>query len=1285
MTYQTRRGDPLVWPGALSMRLALLGVLATFTTLLSGATLGSLKYDPGAADAGLDRSAACLDAMMQRMTGPEGLREGEVYDTVVGCLAGLESIFVLAPLLLLAATAVLAVAFYALMPAWKRHGLRLDAQTPPAALISWVNKTLADEDLAGRVRVRWFLLDPRPLAFAYGAFGRYEVALSGGILGLGLADRAQAIAVLRHELAHIRHGDVDAFCIARAILWAFLVAVAAPTVILSPWFARFGPDGLAIELVGQAVEIAAVVVTLIVARNLLLHEIEHRADLASGAEDVADDGIAARLLPWWLLHHPPAYRRSEVLQRPLELLRVRGVEFVLLGIAVGLALPVLIVLTGLVFLLILGQGGVEAWAGGTPGAVATAMLPGSLIGATLAAILTNFVWRDRLFTRLEGAASRSSLAVAALLLAGVVAGLAVSPVLGLGAVLEHRNLFIANTLGEIPPIAPAVLAATALTTLVYVLAILTFCAAWLRYVADCWSAAVLEPPSPRRVVQGATVLGAVVLGPLLASLLYAIFLGAAVAMAGQSPRPAAGVLVTVLGAAGSLLANPLALVSAMLLGAAPFLAARAEGASARSRLLGEGTAVACRDARLSRSTLAVVALVLAAALWVLYRTPLVARQAVALGGEPVGVYYVFILFGAAIVLALALAAALCAPRASWAHACVTAALGGLGLGAMQLWSFGSGPDDAFGALLGSNAAAWLSLVLASAGLCLVVRVWQRRARTGFTLGARRGGAGPWPAPAGRTVKPAEDRGAARRSWTWRRGAVAGLAVLLLAATLHDERSAEPGGEALRASAPPDAKDAALVAERLGRIDVDLDWLRRRQPGWRIDVNALIEAFNAGELATAEAALERLDAVAANERAPRRAERAVLAYARAALFHRNDVKGAEPLYCRAAALAQDGFWYWMDCGRARLRVGSVTAALGPFEIAERLGRGRDDRAGLAAALAGIGEVAHLHGRLDEARAAYAEAVGLRRALSKEAPEDARRADELAASLRRLGDVELTRGAFDDALDAQREGLSIRRDLLERRPENDVRLQNVGVALDRIGDVWFARDDMRAALDAYRESAGIARRLADASPDDATRIRNLGVTLKKTGEVRLAERRADAALRDFEEAAAIARRLAGTAPRRALWQRDVAISSMDVGRAEAMRGDASAARRAYRKSLRVLRALRAHEPGNALLVRDITVGLWNLAGVDPMNAARHWAEIERLLETLEIRDALSPEDASLLAQARQRPRRDRRDRRRSGSPGRRAPALTRDDDAPLSKKGVSRCIPDACPSSSSLPAS
>jgi hypothetical protein len=171
-----------------------------------------------------------------------------------------------------------------------------------------------------------FLLDPTATAPGGLAFGRCSVRLNVGLVPLATTDPATFRAIVRHELAHLRHRDVDLAYAVMALWYAFL-AVALVPALAAVLYATvtLGLDWTALVIVVRALPLVLVVY---LCRNAVLRSRERYAD-AHAAEFGEVEGLrravtAGGPVRWWVRRfgvHPEPRDRSRAIDDPAGLLR----------------------------------------------------------------------------------------------------------------------------------------------------------------------------------------------------------------------------------------------------------------------------------------------------------------------------------------------------------------------------------------------------------------------------------------------------------------------------------------------------------------------------------------------------------------------------------------------------------------------------------------------------------------------------------------------------------------------------------------------------------------------------------------------------------------------------------------------------------------------------------------------------------------------------------------------------------------------------------------------------
>ncbi|WP_125611269.1 M56 family metallopeptidase [Specibacter cremeus] len=261
-------------------------------------------------------------------------------------------------------------------------------------------------------------------AFCFGVPGRYVVALPKGA-AVRWRDPTVFDALVRHELAHVRHHDVALSWLARSI-WYVLGPVLLLPVVRGLVFGDLSlfPDyAWRAALLAVAVELTAAA---------LLRTREHDADLAAarGGQNLADLRTCLGRLPatrpthgWNRMRarHPSAQRRRDVVEAPEMAARLRFLDAATAAFLAALSVP--LVVAALVPLL--------AGTGGTSFAdLAAALLTGPLIGTAVGLAL----WRSAAMTRAAGGQAGVRDRTAARAAAGVGVGFAIGHVASLGQI-----------------------------------------------------------------------------------------------------------------------------------------------------------------------------------------------------------------------------------------------------------------------------------------------------------------------------------------------------------------------------------------------------------------------------------------------------------------------------------------------------------------------------------------------------------------------------------------------------------------------------------------------------------------------------------------------------------------------------------------------------------------------------------------------------------------------------------------------------------------------------------
>ncbi|MGW0710075.1 M48 family metalloprotease [Streptomyces sp. NPDC002643] len=312
-----------------------------------------------------------------------------------------------ATVLALAALAVVVTTAWRLRR-WRRYDLPVPDRTVRA-----LESCLADIGYAPAepptpvVEKRGSFGGVREEARAYGLFGRRYVVVAhhtplSQSLPWGEADRRIAFASLRHEVAHLRAGDVGRGRFAFHALWVFPCVVVLPLAV-----AAIGrPANLSLSLGWRLASMTAVVLLAFAA---FVRIREYEADAVADRAEADPGGMAFAVqaslaggrtrLPEFLRLHPDDRGRLRVLRRPDRPHRLLGTSCLIAGTAVGSAFHEIALL-------------LEAATSGN--VLLSYWLTGLLAGTAITAVVSVSVWRDlggTAYALLSGALSGLALAV----------------------------------------------------------------------------------------------------------------------------------------------------------------------------------------------------------------------------------------------------------------------------------------------------------------------------------------------------------------------------------------------------------------------------------------------------------------------------------------------------------------------------------------------------------------------------------------------------------------------------------------------------------------------------------------------------------------------------------------------------------------------------------------------------------------------------------------------------------------------------------------------------------
>jgi Zn-dependent protease with chaperone function len=377
------------------------------------------------------------------------------------------------------------LALYTLIPVWICHRWRASAlREDDVPGLSRELRALVSR--VGLRRAPLFLWNPMgtvPAARAFGAFGRHRVTMTGALLAQYFTEPAGFRAVLLHELAHLRNGDVTKAMLAMAVWWAFVITV------LPPFFAvAISKPFDLIDNAYSLLRLVAFTALVLLTRNSVLRARELYADARASAYE--RDGLAdvlKRLGPmarWrrFVSPHPLPARRLALLEQTDELFEFGKLDAFGLGAATGiLALLTFFITAFAVVGPDLAIGSIEAGGASLIAHMLLLLVPLSVVvlfGVATAAVVT---WRSVFLAIMRGRRNKGIFGVSFTFAAGVavsVSGLVLLPALD-PIVARYATLPAATTV--IP-----LLLAIILTSLLLLGSALTMCLSWVAASAAAW-------------------------------------------------------------------------------------------------------------------------------------------------------------------------------------------------------------------------------------------------------------------------------------------------------------------------------------------------------------------------------------------------------------------------------------------------------------------------------------------------------------------------------------------------------------------------------------------------------------------------------------------------------------------------------------------------------------------------------------------------------------------------------------------------------------------------------
>ena len=339
---------------------------------------------------------------------------------------------------------IVAGGIYLAFPTWKRWRKRL-VPLPPEDLPEVMVELTAlcrEAGLKRQPQFLWNPLNPVSEGLAFGRMGRYAVALTGGLVKQAYDNPPAFRAVIRHELAHLRNGDIDKTYFSVAIWWAFVITALVPFV---AYVIPHSISGLFTDLtfsLDASLRVLALTALVLLLRNAVLRARELYADGRASTWDGpagALDHVLERLPQirhgrrWKVMQitqtHPEPWTRRAMLHDNWPLLQIGFWDALGAGIAAAIAFT-----------------GLDQLSSSLAGSLQISNLPGVLAGLVFgglaAGVVGSGLWRATCASLMQGKTPRG----VGLIALGMMSGIIIGQILSLQSIGD--NLLSFNTLGS---------------------------------------------------------------------------------------------------------------------------------------------------------------------------------------------------------------------------------------------------------------------------------------------------------------------------------------------------------------------------------------------------------------------------------------------------------------------------------------------------------------------------------------------------------------------------------------------------------------------------------------------------------------------------------------------------------------------------------------------------------------------------------------------------------------------------------------------------------------------
>ncbi|MEO1085960.1 MAG: tetratricopeptide repeat protein, partial [Acidobacteriota bacterium] len=217
------------------------------------------------------------------------------------------------------------------------------------------------------------------------------------------------------------------------------------------------------------------------------------------------------------------------------------------------------------------------------------------------------------------------------------------------------------------------------------------------------------------------------------------------------------------------------------------------------------------------------------------------------------------------------------------------------------------------------------------------------------------------------------------------------------------------------------------------------------------------------------------------------------------------------------------------------------------------------------------------RLEDARAAYDEALEIRRRRVESSPDQLVWRERLAAAYFRAGEPDVLTGDLDRAIASYQSALQIDAELTRLAPHNRDHAHSLMGDHSNLAEVYSVAKEYPRALEHLGSAIQIGERLVEADPLDVRALRSIGILAGQHADLLLDLGRFEEGMASASRALNVRKQLAASDPEDARARREVGVSHFFIAAAWLERAEdltePAARREAYRNAEPSLQSSRA----------------------------------------------------------------------------------------------------------------